>query len=471
MKKKILSMVLVAALAATVMCGCTKNENTGKTEDGKTLLTVSNWPSKEDEEMKTMNSLKDRFEEKYPDIKIKTDTFTFDVKTFYAKASGGELPTLFMSPATEIDKVISGDYCADLTDVMKKEGVYDQLDKSILELMSRDGKLYCYPQSVGVLGIVYNADIFRQAGLMNEDGTPKYPQTWDELAETAVKIKEKTGKNGFVLATSNKSGGWLFTNIAWSYGTEFVKKDSNGKWKATFDSKECEKALEYVRDLKWKYDALPADILINGQDMLNSFGAGNSAMMIYAPAAAANYVTLYGFKSENFGSFPIPAGPVRRSGLLGASIWYASKNSTDEQIEAGIKWLKFRGMAPDANDEQLKSIEDGYKLNISRGDAVGIGELSPWKKDSPVVKAKNDLMNKYANFNTNQVKPYNDSIDDISKSGIELHPEVEVCAQDLYGILDNCIQQVLNDKDANIKEILKKANAEFQSDYLDNIDY
>lgn len=308
-------------------------------------------------------------------------------------------------------------------------------------------------------------------GLMNEDGTPKYPQTWDELAEAAVKIKDKTGKNGFVFPTSNKNGGWLFTNVAWSYGAEFVEKDSEGKWKATFDSKECEKALEYIRDLKWKYDVLPADILINGQDMLNSFGAGNSAMMIYAPAAAANYVTLYGFKAENFGSFPIPSGPVRRSALLGGSIWYASKNSTKDQIKAGIEWLSFRGFAPEADEEQLKSIEEGYKLNISRGDAVGIKDFSPWKKDSPVVKAKNDLMEKYVNININQVKPYNDAIDDIEKSTMELHPEVEVCAQDLYGILDNCIQQVLNDKNANIKDILKKANPEYQSDYLDNIDY
>ena len=80
-------------------------------------------------------------------------------------------------------------------------------------------------------------------------------------------------------------------------------------------------------------------------------------------------------------------------------------------------------------------------------------------------------MEKYVNININQVKPYNDAIDDIEKSTMELHPEVEVCAQDLYGILDNCIQQVLNDKNANIKDILKKANPEYQSDYLDNIDY
>ena len=471
MKKRFLSLALAVALLAMGVCGCTKDANKGKTEDGKTLLTVSNWPSKEDEEMKTMNGLKDRFEEKYPDIKVETDTFTFDVKTFYAKASGGELPTLFMSPATEIDKVISGGYCADLTDAVKKEGVFDQLDKSVADLLSRDGKLYCYPQSVGVLGIVYNADLFKQAGLMNEDGTPKYPQTWEEFAETAAIIKEKTGKNGFVFPTANKNGGWLFTNVAWSFGTEFVKRDSDGKWKATFDSEECAQALEYIRDLKYKYDVLPADILINGQDMLNSFGAGNSAMMIYAPNAAANYVTLYGFKADNFGSFPIPAGPARRSGLLGSSVWYVAEGSTDEQIEAAVKWLKFRGWAPDVDDEQVGSIEDGFKLNISRGDAVGIGEMSPWKKDSAVVKAKNELMDKYKNFNVNQVKPYNDAIADVSKSGIELHPEVEVCAQDLYGILDNCIQQVLNDKNANCKDILKKANDEFQRDYLDNLDY
>lgn len=470
MKKRILSLTLAALMGVTCLSGCGKKA-TDKTEDGKTILTVSGWPSKEDEEMKTMNALKDRFEEKNSDVSIKTDTWNFDVRTFYAKASGGELPNVYESPYTEVSKVLSGGYCSDLTEALTKTGALDQMDESVRDILSIDGKIYCVPETASVLGIVYNAEIFKQAGLMNADGTPDYPETWEELAKTSVIIKEKTGKSGIVLPTANKSGGWLFTNIAWSFGTEFVEKTEDGKYKATFDSEECKNALEFIKDLKWKYDILPADNLINGQDMLNNFGAGNSAMLLYSPSAAATYLYMYGFNAESFGSFPIPAGPVRRSGLLGGQVWYLADNSTDDQVDAGVRWLQFRGYSPEADADQAKSIEEDIKMQISNGCAVGIKDFSPWKADSPVVKAKNDLIDKYANINMNQVKPYNDSVADIAGSGIELHPEVEVCAQDLYGILDNCIQQVLGDKNADCGEILKKANQEFQTDFLDNLEY
>ena len=47
-------------------------------------------------------------------------------------------------------------------------------------------------------------------------------------------------------------------------------------------------------------------------------------------------------------------------------------------------------------------------------------------------------------------------------------PEPEVCAQELYSILDNCIQEVLQDENADIPAILERAANDFQVNYLDN---
>ena len=41
-------------------------------------------------------------------------------------------------------------------------------------------------------------------------------------------------------------------------------------------------------------------------------------------------------------------------------------------------------------------------------------------------------------------------------------------SQELYGILDNCIQQVLQDQNADIPSILEKAANDYQINYLDN---
>ena len=45
-----------------------------------------------------------------------------------------------------------------------------------------------------------------------------------------------------------------------------MKKGDDGKWKATFNSPEAANALQYIKDLKWKYDVLPTNTLVNGVD-------------------------------------------------------------------------------------------------------------------------------------------------------------------------------------------------------------
>ena len=51
---------------------------------------------------------------------------------------------------------------------------------------------------------------------------------------------------------------------------------------------------------------------------------------------------------------------------------------------------------------------------------------------------------------------------------MNIHAEPEVCAQELYSILDSCIQQVLQDQNADIPSILEKAANDYQINYLDN---
>ena len=77
------------------------------------------------------------------------------------------------------------------------------------------------------------------------------------------------------------------------------------------------------------------------------------------------------------------------------------------------------------------------------------------------------LIEKYRNIDTKQVKLYNDSLGDTS---IELQPEEPVCAQELYGEIDKMIQQILTDENTDIAAMVKKANDDFQKNYLNNLD-
>ena len=468
MKKGLKTISLMAAvmLMCSSFVGCTGSEKTSA--DGeKTKISIGRWPSKEGKEKDDMEAKKARFEEANPKFEIVPDNWSFDLKSFYPNAAGGQLPTVDGTHFTEASQIIAAGYSADITDQLKKDGLYDQFNPQVLDLVSKDGKVYAFPYSCYALGLAFNVDMMGAAGLMEADGTPKQPKDWYEVAEFAVKIKEATGKPGFVFPSSSNLGGWIFTPVAWSFGADFMEKGSDGKWKAIFDSPEATEALQFIKDLKWKYDVLPANTLIDGTEYYKIFGTAGAGIQITA-GDVPRQLTQYGMQPEQIGMMAMPAGPKRYVTLMGGSIQAISNTATDKQIEGALKWLETT-YTPEATDEFKKNTETSISNSLEKNELVGIKSMSVWNTDSDAVKFNNNLIDSKANANINHVKLYNDFVANLGDC--ELRPEEPVCAQELYGILDSCIQEVLINKDSDCAALLKNACADFQVNYLDNLDY
>ena len=463
---KITAFALSAVMSVTLLSGCGNNV-TDKDEQGRTIISVGGWPTKEGKEKENIEAKKARFEEANKDFVIEPDSWIFDRKSFYAKAAAGKLPVLYDCGFTEVPQVIAAGYSADLTDELKKQGLYDKINKDVLELVSKDGKVYAFPYAAYIFGIAYNVDDFQAAGLMNADGTPQQPKTWDELAQFAVKLKQATGRPGFVFPTANNNGGWQFTQIAWSYGANFMEKGSDGKWKAVFNSPEAAEALQWIKDLKWKYDVLPANTLIDHTELYKTFGTRGASMVIGAGDTPGKIVS-YDMKPNSIGMMATPAGPKKWVTLMGGSVYALSNKASEKQIEGALKWLQMTN-TPDASDEYKTNTEQSFQERAEKGFLVGVKSMSQWNTESSALKFRDEMIDKYANADTAHVKLYNDFVQDLG--GCELRPEEPVCAQELYGILDNCIQEVLTNKDADPKTLLEKANSDFQKNYLDNLDY
>ena len=460
--KRIISILLVVTMAISMflITGCSK-----KTNDDETVrISVGAWPAVEGKALERYNDFKVRFEEKFPNVVIEPSTWLFDRQSFYAKAAGGQLPTVSSCGLTEIGTLLESGYIEDVSDGLKRAGYYDLIDKRFLDVIEEDGYVAGIPSSCYTLGIAYNVSLFKEAGLMNEDGTPKAPTTWEELAETAKIIKEKTGKAGVVFPTSSNCGGWYFTPLAWSFGTEFMKKNEDGKWIATFNSPECIAALQYIKDLKWKYDVLPSGVLVDNEELNKQFASGSAAMSI-APSNFPAKVKKYGIKNEDIGMFGIPRGPERHVTLLGGGVRIIPKGATAEQIDACIEWLAFVGeVAPYINDESKAALDSSYEIMSENGDHIGIKTMSAWGGNSEYDKYVDGLINKYRSVEENYYKLYNDSL---TNQELEIQPEEPVCAQELYALLDNCMQEVLGDKNADCAKIIENAARQFQVNYLD----
>ncbi len=462
MKKRIISLLLVFVLAITccaVLGGCKKDA------DEKTVVTVGGWPDAEKvrpKYEKYMN-FKAEFEAENPDITIEPNDYTFAVDTFLPKAAGGKLPTIFNLPMTETKKVAEAGYITDLTKYYDKYGYTENMSDNIREMMTVNGKVYYLPTSVYTLGIVMNKNLFVEAGLVDEEGYALVPDTYEQLAEYAAIITQKTGKPGFIMPTMKNAGGWIFTNIAWSFGTTFME-EKDGKWTATFDSEECAAALQWVKDLKWKYKTLSDNIFIDNAESYKMLAIGEGAMRFATPSNAifATMITVNGAKKEDFAVGKMPKGSAGRYSLFGGSIQAIPATATDEQADAAMKWLKHLGYTHEIDSSGIAALDTEEKTRVEEGLPVFTKQQLPIYKSGNYNEEYTKILQKYCNVDMKNFNSFFDNDDVILKA------EEPVNCQELYSILDSCIQEVLTNENADVKAILKKANNEFQVNYLNN---
>lgn len=463
MNTKMKKVVLCALSAGMILSafGCGKKADSGRTEDGKILLKMETADKAANEKGYNLAMEKyAKFEAENSDVKIEPVNYTFNVRDYAAKAAGNQLPTFYYVPLTEAKNCIEMGYAADVKKWLDERGFTEYIADFIMKNISKDGGIYFYPTDTYDSGIAMNIDLLKKAGYMNADGTPIQPETWEDLAKMAQKIKEVTGVAGFVMPTMNNAGGWRFTPIAWSYGVDFMEK-IDGKWTATFDTQEAVDALQFIKDLKWKYNVVPENNLLENSQAIKVFAAGEAAMTM-SEGNSVDSMIKSGMSKDNIAMVQMPKGPKRWVTLLGGGYRVFNAKHTDEQLEAAFRYMDWNGEGIELDDTKKENIEKAYLAKAENNEIVGLIGLSPWKDETPTRQYTLDMIDKYANIDMNHVKLYNNK-----ETGIEYQEEEPVEAQALYGVLDSCIQAVWTDPNADCAALIHDAAVNFQANYLD----
>ena len=193
-KLKLLSVLLAIAMLAGLIAGCggdkgnNKNSDSGNYKYG-TVHGVS-WTNGGQADRADETAVKrenDRNAEYLADTGNTRvcEAFTYDYRAVGAMFEGGQIPTVINIAATEPTKLISNGWGRDITEQVKAVGIdLTKFNQDILNTYKdKDGKIYGLPNSAYALSIFCNGQVFIDAGLVNDDGTPKLPTTWQEVLD------------------------------------------------------------------------------------------------------------------------------------------------------------------------------------------------------------------------------------------------------------------------------------------------
>ena len=156
-------------------------------------ITLGNWPpdTAAAAEKELFESYRATMARQYPNVTLVPDYYSYSLSNYVPMAKGGTAPSIFQPPFTDPQLLISQHLVGDVTDALERFGVLDQFSPSYVEMLAdENGRIYGLPRDGYVLGMHINLALFRQAGLVDENGLPIYPKTLQELAEYGQNIRE-----------------------------------------------------------------------------------------------------------------------------------------------------------------------------------------------------------------------------------------------------------------------------------------
>ncbi|MDF2611465.1 MAG: extracellular solute-binding protein family 1 [Lachnospiraceae bacterium] len=419
-------------------------------------LTLGIWPADTlPDEITLHEGYVETFKQTHPNVNVVPAYYFYGVDTFVPLAESGGLPVIFHSYYTDTQKIIAGGYVADITDILAERGWLDAVNPTIKDLMSKDGRTYGIPRDGYALGLMINVDLFKQAGIVDAEGLPIYPKTWQELAETGKKIKDATGAAGLCLLAMDNAGGWHFSNIAWAFGATLTTENADGTFTCDLDSPEAIEAMEYVKSLKWEYDILTADPTIeNWGTGFTQIGTGAAAMYIGANDAVNQPTYTNGLPVEDFGLAPLPAGPRGdQYSLSGGTPYMFSKDATKEQINAALDYITIMGKGPVIDEAGMRA-DAQYRVDSG----IPVIYRFPCWVDQKIIDAETAITDEYSNVD---MRLYQDYFDTVKKPG-NLRMEEPGNTQEMYRELTAVLQAVITDENADVAALMKTADENYQ---------
>ncbi|WOF23184.1 ABC transporter substrate-binding protein [Microbacterium betulae] len=394
MNKKLLSRsilgIATAALTAAV-AGCSTS---GDTNGGELLL----WHGYSAGTETLFQELVDEYNATDPDVPVgNVQYITGETTTqIVSGIRSGEAPNLFVGDGnpSQLGQIIATDEIVALDDHLadSETTAADDFYPGMLSAGVFDDVTYSLPTDGGDYALIYNREMFAEAGL-------EPPTTWDEVREAAAALTDPgSGRYGIYLPMSNDE--WpVFTwqSMLWSAGGEFLSEDNT---EVAFDSDEGVEALSIWTDLVADGYAYPTNLAsdADGQAM-SAFTSQSVAMIVTGAYNLSLLDEALGTETVGVTAFPVVDEPAMNTGVNVSYIlestdaleqgawefleWWTSPD-VQSRWAAGSGYLPTTAAATEAEatqeavaaDERLQVFLDELEYASSRPSILSYGEVS-----------------------------------------------------------------------------------------------
>ena len=389
MKKQILYTLLLTT-SLSMIAGCEKPTD-------KITLNIGFWPENtETRDVAMYNEWKEAFEKDYPQYKVVADPYMYDTSTIGTKYLTNTLPTVFKTWFTEPFKLVDKKYIRSIDKQLKELKWDEKMDADMKAALTFDNKIYGVPRDGYGLGLLINIKTLGDNGILpeidgkysiyNEDGSPAYPTTFEEIFEMAETIAEYDEIKGILICSANKNGGWQFSNMAWNYGATLQYKDENGKVISNLASDEAVEALSWIQRMKQDGYLLDNNSVVYDQwynDIESKVAMAIVGSDVLHLAATNGQVNM-----DDLAFVPMPTGDGEHHySLYGGTPYVFSHDATDEEVEGILRFFEYIGRAPIISDISKAAMELGNQTAQQKNQPI-VPKIHPWTNEEYVNYAQ-----------------------------------------------------------------------------------
>lgn len=193
-------------------------------------------------------------------------------------------PDIAMLGGTWCVEFVENGSLAPITDYVSQDLIDSFIPSGFDVMTGADGTIYGLPWDGCTWDVIYRTDLFEEAGIT------EVPTTWEELLAAGEKMKA-IGKTLLTVSCAGYEVDDYYLPFLWQAGGTVCERDENGNWVSAMNSEESLAAAKFYCELVEK-GYMPAEITgMDFESVLNSFTAGETAMMV---AGMWNIATLHG---------------------------------------------------------------------------------------------------------------------------------------------------------------------------------